>query len=559
MRPSFLKTTGVAPLGLQSRIHDEPVLHNILRAVFSDCRKFYPNRAMYDSDYRRLQTCTLGDLYAAWKAVNASLCDRDVADSQWLSWRPTEPSGIRAIRQLLGIFTRLEGVCEDAAALDAWKHRVSNSRAKVRDPSVLLEARNIVSSLLGPAPSIWDLVPRHGSGSVATGEKSWEKWSFSTTYTQLETLVGGSPLRPTPLSADLFYGNASIWAAGRGPVLVEKHPITKVVAVPKDLSKPRIISEEPLSLMFLQQGLMRWLYRRIERRTDAIKFTDQTVNALTCKEYLAWASLDLSDASDLVSRAIVRQLMPDDWWRLLSALRSHFGRMPDGTIVPLRAFTPMGNALCFPVESIVFYAIVSAYLRVHWRISDTFVYGDDILVPVAYAEEVLAFLVETGMRPNLHKCCYKAKFRESCGAEWFDYHDITVARPRSFCQRKTSNSLTALSQSSSGLPLVELAGRLYNAGFHKGAQAVADLVTLPVHPGVGPGFAEPALRWKNVGPMRWNPGYQRWQRRIAVVKPPQKTESPDGWVSLNAYLTSGWSSRHATSAAPVLKYAWVGV
>lgn len=554
---AFQKKTGPT-LSLDAPMLGNPVLHNIILAAFSDCRKFYPNRAIFDKDYKLIKNCTLRQLYDAWKAVNASLCSTDVADTAWLHWRPTDPQGIRAIRQLVGFTSRLEGLCDDSAAIDSWKLRVSNSRARVRDSLVLEQARTLVRSLLGNPPSIWDLLPRHGSGAVATGEKDWSKWSFSTTYRQLEVLVGGSPTRPTPLSADLFYGNESIWAASRQACVIEKHPIAKVVAVPKDLVKPRIISEEPLSMMFLQQGLMHWLYRRIERCTEAINFSDQTVNALTCREAGAWASLDLSDASDSVSRTIVRQLMPSDWWRLLSALRSHFARTPDGDLVPLRAFAPMGNALCFPIEAVVFFATVSAYLRVHWGISDVYVYGDDILVPVAYAEEVLSFLVEIGMKPNIHKCCYRASFRESCGAEWFKGVDITVVRPRSLNPRRQAGR-DAHAAASGVLPLVDVAARLYNMGFPTMAQRIANLVTLPVNPGHGPLDAHPALRWKNVGQVRYHREYQHWQRRIAAFGVGRYVESSDGWVSLNAYLTAGWSHRRASRAAPVLKYIWVGI
>jgi hypothetical protein len=559
MSVSTRKKTGPALPALDAPLLENPVLHRLIMAAFSDCRKFYPNRAMFDKDYVLVKRCTLNQLHQAWKAVNASLCEGDVADTKWLRWRPADPQGIRAIRQLVGFLSRLEGLCDDTVAIEAWRHRVANSRARVRDPAVLAAARQITARLLGPAPSIWELNPKHGSGSVATGEKQWDKWCFTTTYRQLEQLVGGRPDRPTPLSADLFYGNASIWASSRKACVIEKHPITKVVSVPKDLVKPRIISEEPLSLMFLQQGLMRWLYTRIERATEAINFSDQTVNALTCKEHLYWASLDLSDASDLVSRTIVKQLMPNDWWRLLSALRSHFARTPDGVITPLRCFTPMGNALCFPVEAIVFYATVSAYLSVNWSISDVYVYGDDILVPTAYAEDVLSFLMEIGMKPNVHKCCYRSKFRESCGAEWFDGHDVTVVRPRSISPSRYSIRDDRSPGASGILPLVDTANRLYNMGFPNTAQLVADLVHLPVHPGHGPMSANPHLRWKNVGVTRWNPSFQRYQRRIACFGPPRKVESPDGWLSLNAWLTAGWSSRCATSAVPVLKYIWFGI
>lgn len=557
MSSSSRKSAGKG-ISLTAPLLEQPALHSVLLAIFSDCRKLYPNRAMFDKDHTLIKHCCLNDLYTAWKAVNASLCETDIADTKWLRWRPTDPQGIRGIRQLVGVFTRLEGLCESTHAVDSWKSRISNSRARVRDPLVLAEARRLTASLLGAPPSIWDLIPRHGKGAVATREKDWEKWQFTTTYQQLEVLVGGHPDRPTPLSADLFHVNESYWVTHRHVCKIEKHPITRVVAVPKDLVKPRIISSEPLSMMFLQQGLMHWLYARIQSRTNSIHFSDQTVNASTCRESDHWASLDLSDASDSVSRTIVKQLVSDDWWKLLSALRSHFAECPDGTKVPIRAFAPMGSALCFPIEALVFYTTIAAYLKVYWSIVDVYVYGDDILVPVAYAEEVIAFLISIGMKPNFAKCCYKASFRESCGAEWFKGEDITVQRPRSLCDTRLMTPFDSMG-SPEVLPLVDLANRAYNAQFPKLAQAFADLVKVPVSPGTGPLSANPHLRWKYVGPIRFNSDYQCLVQRIAVPGHAKVQEPADGWVGLAAYLTSGWSSRRAISASPVLRYRWVPI
>lgn len=554
-KKTILPQTAAGKLSLATSLRDNAVLRNLISAVFSDCRESYPSRRMYDSDFKTLSNATLGDLYDAWKQINASLVSDGFPRCDMLRWRPTDPKGIRGIRQLTGLLSRLEGVADSQPSLDSFKQRISTARARISDPDILKRAQHIVRSLLGNPPSVWDLHPKHGSGAVATGEKSWDKWGFSQTYRQLEFLVGGNPNRPTPLSADLFHANESIWVAHRHVCEVVSHPVTKVVAVPKDLKRVRIISEEPLSLMFLQQGLMRWLYRHLEARCEGINFSSQDVNAQTCREWRHWASLDLSDASDSVSRRIVRQLVDDQWWRLLSALRSHFVRMPDGTIVPCRAFAPMGNALCFPIESLVFYSSVRAFLEVRFGLSDVFVYGDDILVPVAYAEEVVEFLISIGMNPNLAKCCYKSRFRESCGSEWYDGSDVTVRRPKSLqCSRASRDHQAA---ATGALPLVEHADWAYNNGFPRLAQAFADLVSLPVSPGCGPGYANPHLRWKNVGRIKYSADYQCHLQLAAYFKAAKGVSTDNGWTALEAFLTAGWSSRMPTQAAPLLSYRWL--
>jgi len=59
------------------------------------------------------------------------------------------------------------------------------------------------------------------------------------------------------------------------------------------------------------------------------------------------------------------------------------------------------------------------------------VYGDDIIVPVNYVQSVIQELETFGFRVNTRKSFWTGKFRESCGKEYYDGHDVSIVRMRS--------------------------------------------------------------------------------------------------------------------------------
>lgn len=548
----------VAPLGglaLDTVLSTAPSPYStIFKAVLADCRTYYPSRALFDKDYKVFARWTLQDAYSAWKHMNMCLATGSPVSVPDIAFRPQLPAEVRALRQVAGLFTRLEGICDSDSSIKAWASRVRNVHNNVPATTLSL-AKRYLKNLLGRAPMLEELVPRHGPGAVATGEKGWEKWAFKTLYSQLNSLVvpDGTPYP----AAKLVYLNQRHREAVCWQLTIERHPTTKVVAVPKDITKPRIISEEPLLLQYLQQGVMRWLYDRIEQRTPEIRFRDQSVNARLCLEWEDLATLDLSDASDLVSRRLVWNLFPADWRRLLFGLRSHFARLPNGDLIPLRCFAPMGSALCFPVEALVFWSLISAFLHERFLGSHAIsVYGDDIIVPRRYAEDVMGFLSSIGMKPNVAKCCFAGSFRESCGAEYLGGVDITVVRPKSICvtrlTRERDSEVPAL------LPMVAAANRANAAGFKRLAQSFADLVTLPVALGTAPWCATRELRWKCVGHIRFNPVYQRTEQLCALPSAKRVTSGgPREWEALQAYLISGWRSSYRLNGSLTLRYKWM--
>jgi len=171
------------------------------------------------------------------------------------------------------------------------------------------------------------------------------------------------------------------------------------------------------------------------------------------------ATLDLKEASDRVSNQLVRRMLENHPW-LRAGVDSCRSRravveFPSGRSESIRLgkFASMGSALTFPVEALVFatcaiLGIERALGRqltkkdVHRLRGQVRVYGDDIIVPVEYVHSVNEVLETFGFRVNFGKSYWTGKFRESCGGDYYDGHDVTIVRVRRIFPSSPRNALS---------------------------------------------------------------------------------------------------------------------
>jgi hypothetical protein len=285
---------------------------------------------------------------------------------------------------------------------------------------------------------IHDIIPKHGPGAVATREGRLEKYNFKRKYQKLHQVY--------PYYKFFVVGGAReildrvAWYRSLTPL---EHAQARVCLVPKDSRGPRIISSEPLELMWIQQGLgakLVSLYETHGFTKNHLNFTDQSINrelAQVSSKYDTLVTLDLKAASDQVSVQLVERIFEDTpVLRALLATRSDSTLLPDGTDLPLNKFAPMGSALCFPVEAFIFWAISVAAIKISSNVTlktasqMVFVYGDDIIVPKDFSQVVIGALERVGLKVNKDKCCLSGNFRESCGMYAFKGIDITPIRLR---------------------------------------------------------------------------------------------------------------------------------
>lgn len=210
---------------------------------------------------------------------------------------------------------------------------------------------------------------------------------------------------------------------------VEMVSHNKISFVPKSYKTFRSIATEPLLNGYLQKGIDQYLRRRLAR--VGLDLRDQQVNSLMALDGSMggdnpYCTIDLSSASDSLSREVVKYLVPEDWYSLLDCARSH-SFLYKGVKTPYHKFVSMGNGFCFPLQTIIFASVCYAVCVMNGSPIDFRVYGDDIVVRQSDALVVLELLKFLGFKSNPEKTFLTGPFRESCGTDWYCGWDVRPA------------------------------------------------------------------------------------------------------------------------------------
>jgi hypothetical protein len=369
-----------------------------------------------------------------------------------------DPMAVDCYRQLTLMFYKLE-VDFDQDVKDEFLANFKKIDSELplsfdQNNEIIVLARRIIHRVLCNSNPL-DIRPCHGTGATACRTKNHEKWHKLRYYAKLDAIFS---------YPEYFFYNSTHLVDEMDKIeeAVESLPRARVCLVPKDSRGPRIISCEPAELLFIQQGLMRKLYGELQTNPltrSYVNFEDQDINRALAKfasETGDFATLDLSDASDRVSLALVRSLFPPRWVEALEACRSEETVLPSGEIVKLNKFAPMGSSVCFPVEALVFWAISLASIqsvRLHSNHrsldvikgrdrTEVYVYGDDIIVLANEAKIVMDGLESVGLKVNRDKSYTVGYFRESCGGDFYKGIDVTPVRIRKFISASSSSAIT---------------------------------------------------------------------------------------------------------------------
>lgn len=440
------------------------------------------------------------------------LCFEHTADC-WCIERAA--NAVTAIRQLTLMFAKEKNLCSTQRQADAvlqYKATDEELDYPLRDAPTaftlfedgrLARIRRVFTALYAPVLSevdrmIYenDLTPAHGPGATADRLRGNQKWCVRTWTERLEEVF---PHR------DYLLPNLR-FSSERSQVTLlprEREIPAKVSLVPKTQATPRLIAIEPTCMQYMQQAVARPLVRLLE--TDYLPqrrgrpsenlaslflgFSEQWPNRAMAQigsEDGSLATLDLSEASDRVANWLVEDLFGDFPWFLqgIEASRSTRARLPSGEVIPLLKFASMGSALTFPIEAMVFLAIVmerlvdaaippgeqlalkravsSSRLR---NIIRSFrdqvrVYGDDIIVPTDMAETVIDGLELCGFKVNRNKSFWTGGFRESCGKEYWFGHDVSIVRVREALPTSRRDATEIVSA-------VSTRNQFYRAGLHR--------------------------------------------------------------------------------------------
>jgi hypothetical protein len=207
----------------------------------------------------------------------------------------------------------------------------------------------------------------------------------------------------------------------------------EIIFVPKNAKTDRVIAIEPSLNIYVQKGIGTFIRRKLRERAG-IDLDDQTTNQRLAQYGSLTgelATIDLSMASDTISRELVRELLPEEWYGLLDSCRCHYGTMKhDNSIVRYEKFSSMGNGFTFELESLIFWALSQATLdQMRHLIPESAlrvvsVYGDDLIINVECYEALLEVLAFCGFSANRSKSFGTGVFRESCGKDFFLGTDV---------------------------------------------------------------------------------------------------------------------------------------
>lgn len=196
----------------------------------------------------------------------------------------------------------------------------------------------------------------------------------------------------------------------------------------------------------------------------------------------------------------------------------------------------MGSALCFPVESLVFWSLAQAVLDPAFcysrkrKLSDSevWVFGDDLITPSGALGQLEPVFEELHLRFNRGKCCTGSYFRESCGMDAFKGEDVTPVRIK---QHSTLVSGTFLSW-------VAYANAFSTMGFHNVSELLFGMVErskglLPYAAAGTSMFARNVVSAEVADDLNSNRLKRRWNSALCrneylVVTPSPKRYNPPG-------------------------------
>jgi len=402
---------------------------------------------------------------------------------------------ILAVRQLTLIFSKILLPCSQEREEEAMSGFVQCEQEVRYNDSLMTnkdydEFYRMSSLLFAPILAKMDsdvyhsrLMPKHGPGATADKLRGNSKYRQRTWTDRLERVFpSGDFLFPSVSHYAEHYDGLTFLEPG------SELPV-RVISVPKTQKTPRIIAIEPTAMQYAQQAVLEPLVAYIEGDSllsQLIGFSDQLPNQQLAESGSRsgnLATLDLSEASDRVSNQLVRTMLRNfpHLHEAIDACRSRRADVPGHGIVRLAKFASMGSALCFPIEAMVFLTLT--FLGIEQELNTRFssrsalkqytgqvrIYGDDIICPVDSVYSVVSSLEHFGARVGAAKSFWIGRFRESCGKEYYDGHDVSIVKVRRLFPYTRKDVPEVIS-------LVELRNQLYLAGYWSTVRWLDDVI-----------------------------------------------------------------------------------
>lgn len=307
-------------------------------------------------------------------------------------------------------FFKAEAQCHQT---NGYLRHLQHGHLDLNDLGVLefiTQWRKIVSDILGPIPRKLD--PRYSPGSTLSDKG------------KAITIPDKMSSAPTCYPHSLSVVEHTVHGTELARLTVPKFfRANRFFTVPKNSETMRGCCVEASLNVVSQLAVGQEIRKRYNRYYKVELTMLNVIHKLIAKEISRTGShstVDLSMASDTVARELVRMVLPTAWHDLLNSLRATHTQIA-GRTVRLEKFSSMGNGFTFELETLLFRSLMTA-LGVGRDEGSCF--GDDIIVPTGKTDVLIKALRRFGFLPNQDKTFCEGPFRESCGGDYFDGHDV---------------------------------------------------------------------------------------------------------------------------------------
>lgn len=226
---------------------------------------------------------------------------------------------------------------------------------------------------------------------------------------------------------------------------------SKMSTVPKNQDTERTIAIEPSGNMALQLAVGFYFEEVLRGIGLDIRHQQEKNKVLAYRGSLngRLCTLDLSSASDLITPALCKQLLPPEVYRFLMRIRSP-QTVINGKVFDLNMISTMGNGFTFPLMTLIILSLMYACLLEcggpvkFINYSFISVFGDDIVIPSHIHARAVEVLTQAGFIVNNDKSYHTGHFRESCGGDYYKGYDVTPFYVKSLS--KVTDIYVALNQ-----------------------------------------------------------------------------------------------------------------
>ena len=507
---------------------------------------------------------------------------------------------IKVLYQLSEMFKKLRGPFDQGKLKNQLNEfiEVDAELPDVHGDEILHYARYLITEVFKDCEDdVFNIIPRPGPGATNTPIPLNERFRPNAIFSKVDDVFS---------YGEYFYSTWYEFCDDRKRLKqlyasIRSEQTARFQFVPKKVGTARGICIEENDVQYLQQGVAKFLRDNIKKSPlccSNIHFRHQDFNAQAAKLASAsglLATLDMKEASDRISRSLVSYLfsrlplikdalmcLSTEVVDLTKALEER-----NGTDIPenirVKKFAPMGSALCFPIMSIVHWALIKAVIKVQCRSNPhskrLFIFGDDLILPSSLAEEIMNVLPNYGLKFNITKSFYRGKFRESCGIHAYHGENITPIYVK--CLPHRAIDATSLSS------VIANEQSFDKLGYHQLASYVRSRISLPfVHTTSNVvGWKRPNMPYVDLRARRkYDQDLQRYVYRCRVFKSLKKGSNPrmpspslvtvltkrqieyltlgSNWVENEAYLRAlllgaNEHDRHWANDSLIYHYKWL--